>query len=584
MKDEDERSSHSSDEVNQEEEETANQTCCTSSSNILKDEEDEDEDQQQTKIPAVTEHSSSQLEIPEETKRSPDGNIERNNYFCRKTSIGESDQKKPLPRIIRQRADELRSDFPYVEEETKTEEEADIPGFSLIDKEVTVVDSSPPLRTKMSATAAANNNSNNSSSSSSRTSNHHQESASLSTLTTATASNNSLSREEQQLKREYAHSPPAIPRPTAFASAPSVASISEGTTRRGSSPACYNKSEYGTAANGRPYKSIGPGLPLPDYKAQVNNRSFLQINESDLLVDGVPENGSTSRSAIADADAAQGGTTTAVSVVAEHVVTTTPSARQISNGSGESQQRQQDDADIPVVPAILVPQERLDAEHRHRSDGQQSGTTTLSNTDSSVGSHANNNNSNDRTESNGQSQGSRSKSRSDAAPNENAPPSDRQLWVTLIIAAMALNSILVTGVVVASFCAAGKCKPSSSSSINEDVVPTPSFPPPPTLAPSVQPAGNRWLSAMPTDSIFAVPEDEDDSPSAANMDGGSLYPPPSAPVAAGTATPPPTAILPDPSEGDTGGNNKENNGVNGASAEPDQASSSSSSGLPLMVI
>jgi len=76
-------------------------------------------------------------------------------------------------------------------------------------------------------------------------------------------------------------------------------------------------------------------------------------------VDGIPENGSTNRSAIAfaaiAAAAVQGGTTTAVSVVAEHVATMTPSdqqlAERIDGGSGGRGSGRGDEENTTMPPA-----------------------------------------------------------------------------------------------------------------------------------------------------------------------------------------------------------------------------------------
>jgi len=363
--------------------------------------------------------------------------------------------------------------------------------------------------------------------------------------------------------------PPAIPTRAAFASAPDRPT-SEG---RGTPSNRHNATASRFASTGAP----AAGLPLPDFKAQVNSRSFLQVNDDDLRVDGrVVEPSDDARTVSVVAQQLTDDSSPPVQVAQEP-----PTTRQISNGTSSnsthhhSPGQQQEDGDIPVVAAVLVPQERLEAEHRHRSDGQESGSTSLStnesessqaNNNNAASSRNNNNNSNNNGESTSRSKSTRSGSSSNNSTNE------RRFWITLIIAALVLNSLLVTGVVVASFCAAGKCSPKSASDQVTDegsadgmMVPTPSMALTPTAAPSYQQPSHRLLSDSPTGWPPSDVTNEADPPN-----NNSTWP----------TLAPPTASLPtpQPTEEDAGQRPAE-----GFSAK-DSEEEDSGSGVPLVVM
>jgi hypothetical protein len=178
-----------------------------------------------------------------------------------------------------------------------------------------------------------------------------------------------------------------------------------------------------------------------------------------------------------------------------------------------------DDEHIPVVDAVLVPAERLAAEEQAiqqlrysteyltssegrngNSSGNSSGASTLSTSRSSDNNASDGNNSSNHNAvlDNGEST-SRSKS-SENANLLNRPLSERRFWVTVIVAALLLNSFLVAGAVVGGFCAAGKCSGSSSDSSNVSNTGGLNQAPPLAgnvmAAPSISPS--RGLSAVPT--------------------------------------------------------------------------------------
>ena len=456
----------------------------------------------------------------------------------------EMDRKPPAFSTIRR-----GTDFPQLEE-SKMEEEGLPTGFSLVDKEVVLVDPSIITTSCSSRVLAA------SLEPESSTMNKKQESVPPKITPPRAQQEKRCSIEKQP----FSAGPPGIPRRSAFGSA-SVGAGHE------------DKSKF-QGDFLRRHQSAGSGLPLPDYKAQVNSRSFLQVNQEDLLVDGIPEDrqeGSSTMSSAArhnastaSSSASAEGAHATVPVVAQHVIT--PSmARQISDATNGGSQA---DADIPVVSAILVPQERLEAEHRHQSEGQNSGTT-MSNTDSSVDSQ-NRGENHGRNSNNHPSRISRSKSRSET---EEPKRNERRFWISVIVLALALNSVLVTGLVVASFCAAGKC--TSNSSASEIPIPSPDMYTPPTMAPTA--LSSRVLSsAAPTlPAMFSTGGATGDvmPPDGFLPVGGNMTE--IAPVSAGTATPTPSATfapkIPPPVSNDSGrtnGNGKAENDETTTTASP----------------
>ena len=358
-------------------------------------------------------------------------------------------------------------------------------------------------------------------------------------------------------KQDIADPPPAIPNRAAFASALEHRPTSEG---RGTPSNRHN-------ATASRFASTGAALPLPDFKAQVNSRSFLRVNQDDLRVDG----------RVVEPDDAR-----TVSVVAQLTedssppvqVAPEPTTRHISNGSSSNQhspgQQQQDDGDIPVVAAVLVPQERLEAGHRH-----ESGSTALSTNDSVSSQANNNNNASSRNNNNNDNGGSTSRSKSTrSGSSSNNSTNERRFWITLIIAALVLNSLLVTGVVVASFCAAGKCSAKSESApatvvTDEDSadglsVPTPSIALAPTAAPSPQQPSHRMLSDSPTGW----------SP----LDGTSEADPPNNSTAPARA--PPTASLPTPQPTEEDDRQRPNEETSAKGSEEED----NGSGVPLVLM
>jgi hypothetical protein len=160
-----------------------------------------------------------------------------------------------------------------------------------------------------------------------------------------------------------------------------------------------------------------------------------------------------------------------------------------------------DDEHIPVVDAILVPAERLAAEEQMEEALQQrlryssrnitatdqpatvmsansnsSGGSTLTTSRSSNSIEANvdtvdpniqDNNPTTGTGNNNNNTDNASRSKSSENANMSGPPiSERRFWITIIVTALLLNSMLVAGAVVGGFCAAGKCSSSNSKAIS----------------------------------------------------------------------------------------------------------------------
>lgn len=273
--------------------------------------------------------------------------------------------------------------------------------------------------------------------------------------------------------------------------------------------------------------SYGSSEEGPDYKAQVNSRSVIMAQQQQQCKSVGEEDAiAVVATAAGHIEDDQGDATEYLpDRMANHRLVVVPplmpsqsplSSRQASNntarssgaggshpsqggssGSGSGNRRHHSDEEhIPVVDAILVPAERLAAEatqeQRQRQQhpavqeshprsvehGSSSRASTITTTENSNAGHdsdsRNNVNDNDR---------SRSKSSESAGP----PVSERQFWVTVIVAALFLNSLLVAGAVVGGFCAAGKCSGSSGKLIDVSAVG------PPSPAPQA-----RFLSEVPS--------------------------------------------------------------------------------------